>query len=154
MKCDAMPLVYVRILVAGLRWSPKDKSNAGILYSRIWWAHRRVWNLSASGSREDKSASGGPTGSGTCRHLVGRPFPPPVFQPIRPLARLAPMPFPRPPALAVAGFFFHGIFFLRIFLPTAFFSALAKPAPIPIYFFLPGKKIALTKIVMVQGFEH
>lgn len=150
MKCDAMPLVYVRILVAGLRWSPTGKSNAGILYPRIWWAHRRAWNLSASGGPIGQvgqwgadrfwnlSASGRPTGD-----------------PIRPLARLAPMPFPRPPALAAAGFFSPRHFFLaRIFLPTAFFSALAKPAPIPIYFFLPGKKIALTKIVMVQGFEH
>lgn len=61
-----------------------------------------------------------------------------------------------PPARARScRIFFPRHFFLaRIFLPTAFFSALAKPAPIPIYFFLPGKKIALTKIVMVQGFEH
>lgn len=149
MKCDAMPLVYVRILVAGLRWSPKDKSNAGILYPRIWWGHRRAWNLSASGGPIGQV---GQWGAERCWNLSasGRP----TGAPIRPLARLAPMPFPRPPALAAAGFFFHGIFFLRIFLPTAFFSALAKPAPIPIYFFLPGKKIALTKIVMVQGFEH
>ena len=149
MKCDAMPLVYVRILVAGLRWSPTDKSNDGILYPRIWWAHRRAWNLSTSGGPRGQV---GQWGADRCWNLSasGRP----TGAPIRPLARLAPMPFPRPPALAAAGFFFHGIFFLRIFLPTAIFSALAKPAPIPIYFFLPGKKIALTKIVMVQGFEH
>ena len=69
MKCDAMPLVYVRILVAGLRWLPTDKSNAGILYPQacmepvgIWWADRmnhaeknptRAWKASSK-SRQMK----------------------------------------------------------------------------------------------------
>ena len=133
MKCDAMPLVYVRILVAGLRWSPTDKSNAGILYPRIWGADR-CWNLSASGT---------PTVSAT-------------RFPAHPSARAPGTDAVSPPARARScRIFFPRHFFLaRIFLPTAIFSALAKPAPIPIYFFLPGKKIALTKIVMVQGFEH
>ena len=96
MKCDAMPLVYVRILVAGLRWSPTGKSNAGILYPRIWGADR-CWNLSASGGPIGKV---GQWGADRCWNLSasGRP----TGAPIRPLARLAPMPFPRPPALAAA----------------------------------------------------
>ena len=120
----------------------------------IWWADRTSRPM---GGRQVLEHVGIWQADRNSRPVGGPLVPPAVFQPICSLAlatRLAPMPFPRPPALAAAGFFFHGIFFLRIFLPTAFFSALAKPAPIPIYFFLPGKKIALTKIVMVQGFEH
>jgi len=141
MKCDAMPLVYVRILVAGLRWSPTGKSNAGILYPRIWWGHRRAWNLSASGGPIGQV---GQWGAERCWNLSasGRP----TGAPIRPLARLAPMPFPRPPALAAAGFFFPRHFFLaRIFLPTAFFFRARKAGTDPDLFLSPGKENSIDK---------
>jgi len=145
MKCDAMPLVYVRILVAGLRWSPKDKSNAGILYPRIWWAHRRVWILSASGRPRGQV---GQWGADRCWNLSasGTPTVSATRFPAHPSARAPGTDAFSPPARARScRFFFPRHFFLADISSHCIFFRARKAGTDPDLILSPGKENSIDK---------
>lgn len=145
MKCDAMPLVYVRILVAGLRWSPTGKSNAGILYPRIWWAHRRVWILSASGRPRGQV---GQWGADRCWNLSasGRPTGAATRFPAHPSARTPGIDAVSPPARARScRIFFPRHFFLADISSHCIFFRARKAGTDPDLFLSPGKENSIDK---------